>query len=260
MPEPLIDTHAHLQWNKFDADRAEVIKRASDAGVSAILSLATDLTTSYQVVGLAEKFDNVFAAVGIHPTDVKNAGPADLDKIHRLSEHPKVVAIGETGMDFYWDETTAEIQKEFFSKQIELAVECDLPVVIHNRNAGQATLNILGSYQNQPVRGVFHCFDENADFARTVLDMGFYISFTGNITYKNSILPEVSQFVPIERLLLETDSPFLAPLPKRGRRNEPGFVHLIAEKHAEIRGISFDSIARTTTENARRLFRFQTTE
>ncbi|KAA3619856.1 MAG: TatD family deoxyribonuclease [Calditrichaeota bacterium] len=256
MNHTLIDSHCHLQWNKFDLDRDEVIECAVESGVSAILTLATDLRTSYSVVELAEKYEIVFAAIGIHPTDAKNARPADLDEILKLTAHPKVVAIGETGMDFYWEKESTEAQEYYFREQLRLAAETDLPVVIHNREAGAATLKILNTLPVGTVRGVFHCFAEDAEFAKKVLNLGFYISFTGNITYKKSGLPEISQAVPLDRLLLETDSPFLAPVPKRGKRNEPAFVRFIAEKHAEIRGVDVSKIADVTTANANSLFRF----
>lgn len=252
----LIDTHVHLQWNKFDEDRGEVIQRAIDAGVEKILTLATDLNSSYRVIELAEHYDAVYAAVGIHPTDAKDAGKNDLDQIADLSSHPKVVAIGETGMDLYWEKESIAAQEYHFRQQMQLAVEKDLPIVIHNRDAGQATLDVLYGFANRKLRGVFHCFAEDQQYAEKVLQLGFYISFTGNITYKKSNLPEVSLIVPLDRLLLETDSPFLAPVPKRGKRNEPAFVQHIAAKHADIRGLSHDEIVEKTGDNARHLFRF----
>jgi len=250
----LVDSHCHLQIEQFDADRDQVIERAREAGVCAIITLATDLATSRQVIALAEQYDMVYAAVGIHPTEAAAAGADDLVEIARLAEHPKVVAIGESGMDLYWDTSTEAIQEQFFIRQIELAVEHDLPIVIHNRNAGAAVLRALDNVPHLPVRGVFHCFSEDTDYAREVLRRGFHVSFTGNLTYKKSTLPEVAAMVPLNRLLLETDSPFLAPVPKRGKRNEPAFVQYIAEKHAEIRGVSAQAIAGATRQTANELF------
>lgn len=251
----LIDTHTHLQWPKFDEDRDAVIERAREAGVAAMLTLATDLTTSYRVIELAERHPDVFAAVGIHPTDAVKAGPDDLARIAELARHPKVVAIGETGMDFYWDKTTGAVQEQLFRAQLELGAQLDLPVVVHNREAGPAILQVLAKAAGLPMRGVFHCFGEDHDYARRVLDYGFHISFTGNITYKNNGLAAVAQVIPLERLLLETDSPFMAPVPHRGQRNEPAYVRYVAEKHAEIRRVPLTEIAAATTANARELFR-----
>mgnify|MGYP005725232519 CR=1 FL=1 len=252
----LIDTHAHLQWHKFDDDRDEVIARAADAGVTKIVTLATDLASSRRVLELAEQYEMVYAAVGIHPTDAAQAGVNDLNEIQKLAAHPKVVAIGETGMDFYWDKTTGEIQEKSFIRQMEMSVELNLPVVVHNRDAGAAILSALAKVPDLPLKGVFHCFGEDLVYAQKVMDRGFYISFTGNLTYKKSALPEIAGRIPLDKLLLETDSPFLPPVPKRGKRNEPAFVKYIAEKHAEIRGCSFEDIARITSSNASQLFKF----
>lgn len=252
----LVDTHAHLQFDQFDTDRDEVITRAQAAGVQAILTLATDRASCDQVIALAEKYDCVFAAVGIHPTDVAAAKPQDFVDLQELAAHPKVVAIGEIGMDFYRDASTAEIQERAFLQQLELAAEVDLPVVIHNRSAGAAIMQALDKVKHLPLRGVFHCFTESAEYAEEVLRRGFHISFTGNLTYKKSMLPEIARCVPLDRLLLETDSPFMAPVPKRGKRNEPAFVTWIAEKHAESRGMPVEEIGQETSRNAVGLFGF----
>ncbi|MFQ5629437.1 MAG: TatD family hydrolase, partial [bacterium] len=172
----LIDTHAHLQWPKFDDDRDDVVARAQDAGVAAIVTLATDLETSHKAIALAEKYPLVYAGVGIHPTDVAQAKFAHLQEIAELASHPKVVAIGETGMDFYWDKTTGEIQEKFFLAQLEMSIELDLPVVVHNREAVSAILTVLEKIPDLPLKGVFHCFGENIDYAQKVLDRGFHIS------------------------------------------------------------------------------------
>jgi TatD DNase family protein len=250
----LIDTHAHLQWPKFDEDRDEVVARAEETGVVAIVTLATDLQTSHKAIELAKKYPLVYAGVGIHPTDVAKAKFEQLQEIAELAKHPKVVAIGETGMDFYRDKTTGVVQEKFFLAQLEMSVELDLPVVIHNREAGQAILKVLEKMPDLLLKGVFHCFGEDVEYVQKVLDRGFHISFTGNLTYKKSPLPEIAKAIPLDRLLLETDSPFMAPVPKRGKRNEPSCVRYIAEKHAEIRGLSVEEICCVTTANARELF------
>jgi len=252
----MIDTHCHLQWEKFNTDRDAVMQRAADAGVTRMITLATNLATSYQVIELAEKYPCVYAGVGIHPTDAVDAGPDDLAEIERLAAHPKVVAIGETGMDFYWDASGRDVQEHFFREHLKLSSKLNMPVIVHNREAGKAIMHVVSSMNDTPLKGVFHCFAEDKAYADAVLRNNFHISFTGNITYKKSNLPEVSRHVPVDRLLLETDSPFLPPVPYRGRRNEPAFVKNIAEKHAEIRGLPVSELCAHTTENAERLFNF----
>ncbi|RMD95325.1 MAG: TatD family deoxyribonuclease, partial [Calditrichaeota bacterium] len=183
------------------------------------------------------------------------AGPNDLKEIEHLARQPKVVAIGEIGMDFYWETETRQVQENIFLQQLELAAALNLPVVIHNRKAGQAILQVLDQVADLPLRGVFHCFSEDETYAQQVLQRGFHISFTGNLTYKKSTLPGIAKEIPLERILLETDSPFMPPVPKRGKRNEPAFVRYIAEKHAEIRQLALEEVAAVTTKNARALFK-----
>ncbi len=255
MQPVLIDTHAHLQLSHFDADREAVIQRASEAGVKKIIAVSTDVTSSRQSLQLAEKFPEVYAAVGIHPTDCGKAADEDFAVIAELARHPKAVAIGEIGMDFYWKPFSAEQQRQAFLRQLHLAKELDKPVIIHNREAGQAILQTLHIAGINQISGVFHCFSENAEYAQRVLALGCHISFTGNLTYKKSALPEVAAQTPLERLLLETDAPFMAPAPHRGKRNEPAYTVYIAEKLAEIKKISIEEMARQTTENALQLFK-----
>lgn len=251
----LIDTHAHLQLNHFDEDREAVIQRALEAGVEKIIVVSTDLASSRQSVALAEKHAGIYAAVGFHPTDCGAATDDDFAEIARLAQHPKVVAIGEIGMDFYWKNVPAEVQQRAFVRQLRLAQEIGKPVIIHNREAGEAILQTLRENDIRKLEGVFHCFSESIAYARQVLDLGCHISFTGNVTYKKSTLPEVAAFVPLERLLLETDCPFMTPAPHRGKRNEPAFTVHIAEKLAEITQASFDDVCQRTTQNAIALFK-----
>lgn len=250
----LIDTHVHLHWSSFDADRDAVIARAEDAGVVAIVTLATDLASSHRAIELAGRYPIVYAGVGIHPTDVAKATPEQLQEVAELSRHPKVVAIGEIGMDFYWDTSTAALQERFFRAQLEFAAETDLPVVIHNRRAGEAIWSVLEQVPELSLRGVFHCFSEDVSYAQRVLERGFHISFAGNLTYKKNAPVDAARAIPLERLLLETDSPFIPPVPFRGRRNEPAHVKLIAEKHAQIRALPVETVCQVTTDNACRLF------
>jgi TatD DNase family protein len=251
----LIDTHAHLQLSHFDNDRAEVIQRAFDAGVEKIIVVSTDVVSSRESLQLAEKFSGIYAAVGIHPTDCGSATEADFNLIVELARHHKVVAIGEIGMDFYWKPFSVEKQQQAFIRQLHLAKELQKPVIIHNRGAGTEILQTLRSAGITKLSGVFHCFSENADYAQAVLAFGCYISFTGNLTYKKSLLPVAIQ-TPIERILLETDAPFMTPMPhqKEKKRNEPAYVVHVAEKLAEIKRIPISEVARQTTANAVSLF------
>ncbi len=249
-----IDTHAHLQISHFDSDRDEVIQRAFDAGVEKIIVVSTDVASSRQSLQLAEKFSGVFAAAGIHPTDCAGATEDDFAMIAELARHPKAVAIGEIGLDFYWKNVPPEIQRRAFVRQLHLAKELQKPVIIHNRDAGVAILQTLQDEGINHLSGVFHCFSEGADYARRVLALGCHISFTGNLTYKKSVLPEVAARVPLEKIMLETDAPFMAPAPHRGKRNEPAYAVHIAEKLAAIKKIPVAEVARQTTANAVGLF------
>lgn len=250
----LIDTHAHLQLEQFDADREAVISRAQEAGVAKIIVVSTDLASSRQSLALAEMHPGLFAAVGIHPNDCGAASDVDFAEIARLAQHPKVVAIGEIGMDFYWQRVPAALQQRAFVQQLQLAREIGKPVIVHNRAAGEAILNALSQAGVRELVGVFHCFSENEEYARRVLELGCHVSFTGNLTYRNSALPEVARSLPLARLLLETDCPFMTPAPRRGQRNEPAFAIHIAEKLAEIHNLSIAEICRHTTQNAMNLF------
>ncbi len=250
----LTDTHAHLYFDRFDDDRDVVIERAFEQGVEKIINIAIDIETSQRCIELAEQHKGLFATVGIHPNDASKLDEANLAALRELSHHRKVAAIGEIGMDFYWDTCPRTMQEQAFRRQIRLAKETGLPIVIHNREAGRAILDVLKSEGTDGLAGVFHCFSESAAIAETVLALGFHISFTGNVTFKNSTLPAVAEIVPLERLLLETDCPFLAPAPKRGKRNEPAYVVHIAEKLAEIKGVTSAEIAAQTTRNAHELF------
>lgn len=250
----LIDTHAHLYFNHFDQDREEVIQRAFEAGVKKIINIGIDLETSQQCIEMAEKQAGLFAAVGIHPNDSTKMDEKALAALKEFTHHPKVVAIGEIGLDFYRDRSPVETQRKAFRSQIKLAKEVARPIVIHNREAIREILDLLNSERTEGLRGVFHCFSEEERLAEEVLELGFHISFTGNLIFKNSKLPEVAKMVPLERLLLETDSPFLSPEPRRGRRNEPAHVVYIAQKLSEIKEIEVSELQRITTTNAERLF------
>jgi len=251
----IIDTHAHLYFDRFDDDRHAVIQRAFEAGVKKIINIAIDLDTARTCIDMAEQYDGLFAAVGVHPNDALSFSDGTLEELRTLCAHPKVVAVGEIGMDYYWDKSPQKMQEEVFRKQIQLAGETGLPIIIHNREAARDILDVLKSENVSGLQGVFHCFSEDGGIAEEVLQLGFHISFTGNLTFKKSTLPEVAWQVPMDRLLLETDSPFLSPEPRRGRRNEPAHVVHIAERLAAIKGVDVLDVHQQTTENANRLFR-----
>jgi TatD DNase family protein len=254
MQHIFIDTHAHLQLSHFDTDREDVIHRAREAGVEKIVVVSTDVASSRQSLQLAEKYSGLYAAVGIHPTDCGKATDEDFAMIAELAQHPKVVAIGEIGLDFYWKPFSQETQQRAFIRQLHLAQELRKPVIIHNREAGAAILQTLHNAGINQISGVFHCFSENVEYAQRVLALGCHLSFTGNLTYKKLTLPEVAAQVPLEHILLETDAPFMTPMPHRGKRNEPAYTVHIAQKLAEIKKIPLADVARQTTANAIGLF------
>ncbi len=250
----LIDTHAHLQMKDYNNDRDEVIARAAAEGVNYIINASFDLPSSQQAVKLAEEYENLYAAVGVHPHDAKSLDDRTLEALRELSKHPKVVAIGEMGLDFYRDLSPRSIQKSAFEKQLRLAEDVGLPVIIHDREAHEDTLKILRQHSDQ-ARGVMHCFSGDTNFADECIDMGLYISFTGPVTYpKSHQLREVVAHVPWDRFFVETDCPYLTPQFRRGKRNEPSYVKAVAKKIAEIRRTTFPETARRTTANAKALF------
>lgn len=251
----LFDTHAHLNAEQFDEDLEEVITRAQENGVENMVIVGFDRPTITRAMELVEKYDFMYASVGWHPVDAIDMNDEDLAWIEELSSHPKVVAIGEMGLDYYWDKSPKEIQKEVFRKQIQLAKKVNLPIVIHNREATADIVEILKEEGASEVGGIMHCFSGSVEVAQECLNMNFYISLGGPVTFKNARKPkEVAEAVPLEKLLIETDCPYLAPHPYRGKRNEPGYVKLVAEQIAELKGISYEEVARITTANAKKLF------
>jgi TatD DNase family protein len=249
----VIDTHSHLYYPDFENDLDEVIRRAQNAGVTKIITLAVDRTTAEQCLKIAARFPGVvYAAVGVHPSEVDKVTEDDLLWIEAMAGDPAVVAIGEIGLDIYRGETNLARQEEIFERMLRLAIHAGLPAVIHHRTAGTRTIEIIEKLGIR--RGVFHCFSEDAAYAQRVLAQGLNISFTGNITYKNSPLPDVVKHIPLENILLETDSPFMAPVPYRGKRCEPVNVRDVAAKHAQIFGVSPEDVDRLTTAAAEMLF------
>jgi len=250
----LIDTHAHIQDEKFDEDRAEVIERAMAAGVECIINIGDTIESSARAVKLAEDYPGIYAAVGIHPQEAGTMMASHDELLASWAELPKVVAIGEIGLDYYYENCSRQCQREVFIRQLDVARQMHLPVSIHDREAHGDLMEIIKK-EGKGIRGVIHCFSGSWEMARELLKRGWYLGIDGPLTFKNAAkLPEIVQQVPLERLLVETDSPYLAPVPKRGHRNEPAFVRFVAEKAAEIRGISFEEFAGATTQNARDLF------
>jgi TatD DNase family protein len=255
-PPALIDTHAHLDEEAFDTDRAEVVARAESAGIVRIVTIGTTADTSRRSVAIAGQFPSVFAAVGIQPNYAAQAKAGDWEVIEGLASEPRVVAIGETGLDRYWDYAPFDVQIDYFQRHIALAQKLNKPFVVHCREAdADIVAQLRDAAGRGPLRGVMHSFTGSLETARTCLDLGLYLSLAGMLTYKKSQgLRDLVKELPLERILVETDSPYLAPQPMRGKRNEPAFVRVTANALAELAGISQDEFARQTTANACRLF------
>jgi len=257
----LIDTHAHLASEQLFGETEALLHRSRLAGVSQIVSIGTEPEDSARNVALAAEHESIFATVGVHPTSVHEAGPDWLDRIRDLAQRPKVVALGEMGLDYYHPPRDGSepaqwraMQRGFFEKQLELAVECNLPVVIHQRESADDVLAIMRGLAGR-IRAVFHCFVGSRDQAIELLELGFLLSFTGVVTYKSaSALADCTTDLPLDRIMVETDSPYLAPVPHRGGRNEPGFVRHTAEFLAARRGLTVEEFASATSATARRFF------
>ena len=251
----LFDSHCHLDDEKFDEDRAETIARLREGGVKKCVCVGRDLPSSRRCVALAEQYDFIYAAAGVHPHEAKDAPPDYIDQLKGMLSHPWVVALGEIGLDYYYDLSPRDVQKRVLQEQLDLACDADMPVIFHIRDAHGDMFDILRSRSRLPA-GVIHCCSASAEMVREYLKMGFYISFAGPITFKNAAGPvSASQAVPLNRLLIEADSPYLAPVPLRGRRNEPANVRYVLEKQAEIHGVPADELAEITFRNACALYR-----
>ena len=250
----LFDTHAHYDAEQFDQDRAELLAGLPDRDVSLVVNPGCDIPSSRKAVELAHVWPFLYAAVGYHPENCAPYTPADLDVLRELAAAPKAVAIGEIGLDYYWEENPPrEHQQRVFRDQMALAEELDLPVIVHDREAHADSLAIVKEFPG--VRGVFHCYSGSAEMAAELVKLGWMISFTGVLTYKNARKAvETAQAVPLERIMIETDSPYMAPVPHRGKRNDSGYVRHICERLAEIKGISYEECARITLENGKRFF------
>ena len=249
------DSHAHYYDEQYDSDRNEVLKKAYDSGVKYILSASSDVASAIENISLAHQFDFVYTAVGIHPHNVIDINNNIISAMADFAAFPKVVAIGEIGLDYFYDNTPREAQKIAFAKQIYMAVNLKLPIIVHDRDAHEDTLSILKNENARKAGGVLHCFSGSVEMAREVLNNNFYISVGGPVTFKNARkLIDVVKYVPDDRLIIETDCPYLTPEPFRGKRNDSSYISYTAGKIAEIKGTTVEEIARITTANAKRLF------
>ncbi|MFW5663578.1 MAG: TatD family hydrolase [bacterium] len=251
-----VDTHNHLYLEQFDQDRDEAVERAIEAGVQYMLLPNVDEETSGPLLQLHKKYpENCLPMMGLHPTSVKPGFEKILDAMKERFETVKFYAVGETGIDLYWDKTWFDLQVQSFRTQIEWAIDWDLPVVIHSRNSTSEIMDVLEQYRGTGLKGVMHCFPGDVHQAQWFTDFGFLLGIGGVVTYKKSAMAEVVKQIPLEKLLLETDAPYLPPVPYRGKRNEPAYIPFIAEKIAELKGVSADVVAEKTTRAAHSLFR-----
>ena len=249
----LFDTHAHLNDSRFDGVRDETIKTIFENGIGAYCEIGYDVESSKMAVELSKKYDNIYSSAGIHPHDTDSVKDADLDEIAILCKDEKCVALGEIGLDYYYDNSKRENQKKWFDAQLSLAERLDKCVVIHTRDAMKDTLDIIKSHPK--ARGIIHCYSGSVESAKIFLSMGWYISFAGPLTYKNAnTLLDVAKYVPDDRMLIETDSPYLAPVPYRGKTNNPSYVAEVAKRLGELRGKTFEEIAKITCENAKAVY------
>ena len=261
----LIDTHVHLDDPRYDPDREAVFQRAEEAGVEAFITIGCDLATSTSAVQLATERPNVYATVGVHPHEVKQIEPHWYEELRQLAQQPKVVAFGEIGLDYHYDHSPRDVQRQQFREQVALAKSLTLPLVIHTREAQEDTMTILREEHAESVGGVIHCFSGDPWLAKEALDLGFYLSFSGIITFRSAtILRDIIRTVPDDRILIETDAPYLTPIPFRGKRNESAYVKYVAEQIAELKyadaSTGLAQVSELTTNNAKRLFNLETPE
>jgi len=265
----LVDSHAHLEGERYDGDRDQVLSRARETGVQTIVAIGSGTGPGSLDCGikLAEQHDFIYATIGIHPHEAKLAGDSDFQELEQLAKRPKVIAVGEIGLDYFYDHSPREVQQQVFVKQMELARSAKLPIVIHNRpsqdseNAWDDFFNLIGQHwASSGLGGVLHCFTGTWAHAKRALDLGFMISFAGNITFpKAQQIRDVAKEVPLDRMFIETDCPFLAPVPNRGKRNEPAFVKEVARQLGELRGLSTEDIGRQTAKNFYKFFKISET-
>ena len=255
MVNKFIDSHAHLDDKRFDTDRDELINSLSDNGIEAVLNPGADLKSSKNALFLAEKYPFIYAAVGCHPHDTKYMNDDTMNKFKEMAKINKVIAIGEIGLDYYYDNSDRDTQKKWFREQIRLAKELDLPYIVHDRDAHEDILNIMKEEHYDGARGILHCYSGSVELSREFIKLGFYISLAGPVTFAKARVPKlVAKETPFDKLLIETDSPYLTPEPFRGKRNEPKYVRYVAEEIAKIRNVSIDEVAEKTKKNFKTLF------
>jgi TatD DNase family protein len=261
----LVDTHTHLYLDRFDADRDACAQRARDAAVDTLVLPAIDVPSIHAALALCDRYERTYAMSALHPSETKTATDDDFEAVRALCDDPRVVAVGESGLDYFWDRSFDDAQHDFLRRHVRLALDTDLPLVLHTRDKRgevsvfEDTLRILREERarherGKHLRGIFHCFSGPLEIAREVLDLGFLLGIGGVITFKNGGLAEVAAELPLEAFVLETDAPFLAPAPHRGKRNEPAYTRLVAEKLAEVKAVPLEEVARVTTRNATELF------
>lgn len=252
----IFDTHAHYDDEAFDEDRSELFKSLQDNGIEYVVNVGASMESTRNSVGLAENYDFIYAAVGVHPSETGNMTEDDIAWLkNEAVNNKKIVAIGEIGLDYYWDEPEKSIQRHWFERQLELAREVGLPVIIHSRDAAKETFDIMKAHKAEELGGVVHCYSYSKEMARDYLDMGFYFGIGGVVTFKNAKkLKEAVEYIPIEKIVLETDCPYLAPDPNRGKRNSSLNIPFIAKAIAELKGMEYDDVIRITNENAKKLY------
>lgn len=251
----IFETHAHYDDRAYDRDRDKIIRLLKEEGIAPIINVGASLTSTETSVKLAHEYDHVYAAVGVHPSDCADMTDKDIKWLRELTGDDKVVAIGEIGLDYHYDEPDKNIQKKWFEKQLDLAKETDLPVIVHSRDAAQDTLDILSKEEHKGIRGIIHCFSYSQELAREYVKMGYYIGIGGVVTFKNGRkLHEIARTIPLENIVVETDCPYLAPEPYRGRRNSSAYLTYIIERIAQLREMSYEEVERATYENAALLY------
>lgn len=254
----IFDTHSHYDDEAFDADRHELLSGMREKGIGWLVNAGADLASSRQALALAGKYEYVYASIGVHPSETADLTEADMDWLQEHASHKKVVAIGEMGLDYHWPEPSPDTQKQWFCRQIALAKEVTLPVIIHSRDAAADTMQILTETKAYDCGGVIHCYSYSPEMAKEYVDMGFYIGVGGVVTFKNAKkLKRTVEEIPLDKLVLETDCPYMAPEPHRGARNDSSLLRYVAEQIAELKGITSEEVIRVTTENAAKLYRLE---
>lgn len=254
----LFDSHAHYNDERFSEDLDEILSSMKENNVGYIMNACSSTEEFDDIKNIIEKYSFVYGAAGVHPHEAGEMSELSLEKIAGFSKHPKIKAIGEIGLDYFYDNSPREVQKYWFARQVDLAVELNMPVIIHDRDAHKDTMDILKEHNVKTVGGAFHCYTGSVEMAKDVLDMNMYIAFGGSLTFKKAAKPiEVAKFVPIERIIIETDCPYLTPEPHRGKRNSSLYIHYVAEKLAEVKGISVEEVIEKTTENAMKCFNIE---